>query len=276
MAVYAIGDLQGCFDSLNELLDKLAFSSSDSLWFAGDLVNRGPQSLECLRFVKGLGDRATTVLGNHDLHLLALTSGRFANKPNLTLQPILHAHDRDELLLWLRHRPIFHKNKELGWSMAHAGIHPLWDLETTVSLAREVESVFRGEAYLEFMQHMYGNHPDNWHADLVGHDRIRFAVNVFTRMRYCFEDGRIDFLHKGPPGTQGDDLRPWFDISRSAEFDFKLVFGHWSSLGYFNRNGVTGVDTGCLWGGSLTALRLDTPETEAISVKCPRHEKVHG
>ena len=276
MAVYAIGDLQGCFDSLNELLDKLAFGSADTLWFTGDLVNRGPQSLECLRYVKSLGERAITVLGNHDLHLLALASGRFANKPNRTLQPILHADDCNELLHWLRHRPIFFKDDDLGWSMAHAGIHPRWDLETVESLAREVEAELRGDSYLEFMQHMYGNHPDNWHANLTGHDRIRFAVNVFTRMRYCFDDGRIDFLHKGPLGTQGGDLKPWFDISRSANFDYKLVFGHWSALGFFNKNGVTGVDTGCLWGGSLTALRLDASESEPISIKCPRHEKVHG
>ena len=276
MAVYAIGDLQGCLDSFQELLDRLALCTGDSIWLTGDLVNRGPQSLETLRFVKNLDALAVTVLGNHDLHLLALDAGRFAEKPNPTLQPILKADDREDLLHWLRHRPLFHVDNRIGWAMAHAGIHPAWGINIANDLAREAEAVLRGEDFADFMRHMYGNHPDNWDPGLSGYDRIRFIVNVFTRIRFCADDGRMDFIHKGPIGSQDKGLRPWFDQIPNGALSHRLVFGHWSALGRGGTNSCFGIDTGCLWGGRLTALRLDHEKPYEISVPCPQHEKAHG
>jgi len=275
MAVYAIGDLQGCLDSYLELLDRLALTSSDKIWLTGDLVNRGPKSLETLRYVKSQGNQVVVVLGNHDLHLLALASGRFTAKPNPTLQPILHADDREELLDWLLHRPLMHRDDEIGWVMVHAGIHPRWNIELAEHLAREAEAVFRGPDHLAFIQDMYGNHPDNWEASLAGHDRIRFIVNAFTRMRFCGADGQMDYLHKGPIGSQGPDLYPWFELERPEPLSHRVVFGHWSALGHGGNQQCRGIDTGCLWGNQLTALRLDVAD-EKISIKCPRTEKVHG
>ena len=276
MAVYAIGDLQGCLDSFQELLDKLALCTGDSIWLTGDLVNRGPQSLETLRFVKELGPMAVTVLGNHDLHLLALDAGRFADKPNPTLQPILKAQDRGELLHWLRHRPLFHVDNEIGWAMAHAGIHPQWDIAQADKLAREAEAVLAGDEFDDFMRHMYGNHPDNWDPGLTGYDRIRFIVNVFTRIRFCSTEGRLDFIHKGPLGSQDKELFPWYSQIQDQSLTHRIVFGHWSALGRGGSGSCFGVDTGCLWGGELTALRIDHEQPYAISVPCPRHEKIHG
>ena len=273
MAVYAIGDIQGCLDSLLQLLDKLGAADSDQIWFTGDLVNRGPQSLETLRFVKDLGSRAVTVLGNHDLHLLALAAGRFHDKPNPTLQPVLHASDRDELLDWLRRRPLVHFDPEINWVLVHAGVHPHWDLELAQDLATETETLLRGEHHLDFMKHLYGNHPDIWDAQLSGYDRARFCINTMTRMRYCYADGRLDFLHKGPPGSQPANLFPWFDIERESPFPAKLVFGHWSALGHSTHGRFHGIDTGCLWGGRLSALRLDSEAASLTAVECVRHDK---
>jgi bis(5'-nucleosyl)-tetraphosphatase (symmetrical) len=258
---------------LQNLLDKLALVESDQIWLTGDLVNRGPKSLETLRFVKALGHRVIAVLGNHDLHLLALNEGRFHDKPNPTLQPILNAEDRDELLDWLRQLPLFHHDTELGWALVHAGIHPHWDLPLTRTLAAEVEALLRGEHHSDFLQHMYGNRPDNWDPDLSGDDRARFVINVMTRMRFCYGDGRLDFLHKGPPGSQGDALLPWYEVQRSVPFAAKTVFGHWSALGLGGQGQYQGIDTGCLWGGQLTAIRLDSAEVSSCSVECPRIEK---
>jgi len=276
MAVYAIGDLQGCLDSFQELLDRLALCTGDSIWLTGDLVNRGPQSLETLRYVKSLDSLAVTVLGNHDLHLLALDAGRFADKPNPTLQPILNADDREELLHWLKNRPLFHVDDRIGWGMAHAGIHPAWNIDLASDLAREAEAVLSGSDFADFMGHMYGNHPDNWDPGLSGYDRIRFIVNVFTRLRFCADDGRMDFIHKGPVGSQGEGLHAWFDQIPDGALSHRLVFGHWSALGRGGSSSCFGIDTGCLWGGRLTALRLDHEKPYEISVPCPRHEKPHG
>jgi bis(5'-nucleosyl)-tetraphosphatase (symmetrical) len=273
LAIYAIGDVQGCLGSLLQLLDNLGPSDSDSIWFTGDLVNRGPQSLETLRFVKGMGDQAISVLGNHDLHLLALAAGRFQDKPNPTLQPILLAPDRDELLDWLRHRPLFHHDSDVHWALVHAGIHPLWDLDLTLKLAAESEAFLRGNSFEDFLKNMYGNHPENWDPHLAGYDRARFCINVMTRMRFCFADGRLDFLHKGPPGSQPDDLIPWFELHRDPVSVPKIVFGHWSALGWVHHGRFHGVDTGCLWGGRLSALELDDTGSEVVSVECVRHEK---
>jgi len=274
LAVYAIGDIQGCLDSLKQLLDKLGVSDSDQIWFTGDLVNRGPQSLETLRFIRSLGNQAVSVLGNHDLHLLALAAGRFHDKPNPTLQPILKAGDREELLDWLRRRPLFHLDKQINWGLVHAGIHPHWDLSTAHRLADETETLLRGDAYDAFMKQLYGNHPENWDPNLTGFDRARFCINAMTRMRFCFPDGRLDFLHKGPPGSQPPELRPWFEIERETPVTPRIVFGHWSALGYHKIGPYYGIDTGCLWGGRLTALRLDEGGSEIVDVGCEKHHKL--
>lgn len=271
MATYAIGDIQGCHDDLQVLLEKLCFDPArDTLWFTGDLVNRGPKSLESLRFVKDLGDRAVTVLGNHDLHLLALWAGRQKDfKPTDTLRPILEAPDRDALLDWLRHRPLVHHDESLGFTLVHAGLPPQWDLETALACAAEVERTLQGADFPEFMNRMYGNEPRLWAEDLSGWDRLRFSVNCFTRLRYCTPEGELEFKQKGAPGTAKEPLVPWFQVKGRKSAGLRVVFGHWSTLGLHMRDGVYALDTGCLWGGTMTALRLDDPALPVVSVDCP-------
>ena len=272
MSTYAIGDVQGCYDELQRLLDSLHFDPArDRLWFTGDLVNRGPKSLQTLRLAREFD--AVSVLGNHDLHLLAVSEGIDDHRGNSdTLGPVLAAHDRDELLAWLRARPLLHHDAELGFAMIHAGLAPQWDLDTAKSCAAEVETVLRGPDYREFFAHMYGNEPDRWPAPgepaLTGMDRLRFIVNCFTRLRYCGPDGRLALKAKGAPGTQPDGAIPWFEIPGRASRGTKIVFGHWSTLGYRAAEDVWALDTGCLWGGQLTALHLG-PDPVAFSVDCP-------
>ena len=262
MATYAIGDIQGCFEPLQALLKKFDFDpQKDKLWFTGDLVNRGPQSLETLRYVKDLGNAAITVLGNHDLHLLAVSEGhqKFQHDSD-TLKPILQADDRDELLCWLRHQPLLHHDATLNLSMIHAGLPPQWDLAQAQTAAAEVESVLRGEDYLDFFNHMYGNLPEVWDEKHQGHDRLRFIVNCFTRLRFCTTKGKLALSAKGAPGTQPQGLLPWFQIPERASRDASIIFGHWSTLGLHLNDNVVSLDTGCLWGGELTALRLEDRE----------------
>lgn len=273
MATYAIGDLQGCYYPLQSLLKRLAFDPrSDRLWLVGDLVNRGDHSLECLRFVRDLGPAAVTVLGNHDLSLLALAQQpNAAGRVNATLRPILNAPDREDLLGWLRQRPLLHQDARLGWTMVHAGLAPQWDLDTAAERAREVENALRGPDHAEFLRHMYGNHPDRWRDDLAGWDRLRTIVNYMTRMRLCRPDsGAFDLDAKGPPGDAPPELTPWFAVPGRRSAASRMVFGHWSSLGRvaWPEHNVWGVDTGCVWGQKLTALRLDGPEPEVVAVGC--------
>ncbi|MDY6942862.1 MAG: symmetrical bis(5'-nucleosyl)-tetraphosphatase [Pseudomonadota bacterium] len=271
MAVYAIGDIQGCFDELQALLDRVTFDPSvDRIWLTGDLVNRGPQSLETLRFVKALGDSAITVLGNHDLHLLALDQGFGGDKENPTLRPILDAPDRAELMTWLRYRPLLHHDAELGFTMVHAGLPPAWDLPTAMACAAEVERVLRSDGAPKFLRKMYGNKPKQWRSDLSGTSRLRYITNAFTRMRFVDPNGRLDLRYKGAPGTQPSELVPWFQIPNRRSRDLKIVFGHWSTLGTVDAPGVYALDTGCLWGGELTALRLDsdTSPPPATCIRC--------
>lgn len=271
MAVYAIGDVQGCLDELQRLLDRLRFDpAADRLWFAGDLVNRGSQSLETLRFIRALGERAVSVLGNHDLHLLAISRYADRLKARDTLLPILAAPDRDPLLDWLRQRPLFHHDVTLGYSLVHAGLPPQWDLDQALACSREAEAVLRDDTHCrDFLAHMYGNQPDTWSAQLTGHDRLRFIVNACTRLRYCTPEGRLEFRHSGPPGSQPPGFLPWFEVPGRASRGLNILFGHWASLGAAAGPGVHPLDTGCVWGRQLTALRLDTDTPERISIDCP-------
>ena len=266
MAIYAIGDVQGCYDELLRLLDAIAFNEhSDQLWFVGDLVNRGPSSLETLRLVKSLGDSAITVLGNHDLHLLAASCAPPSANTKTALQQVLIAPDRDELIDWLRHRPLFHHDDR--FCMVHAGIPPQWDFNQTKKMATLVEKSLQGTDYKNILKAMYGDKPDIWSPLLRGTSRLRFIINCFTRMRYCDAEGRLDLNYNGPPGSQPAYLMPWFAVPKRKKFDKKIVFGHWSSLGYYEGNNCYGIDTGCLWGGQLTALRLEA-QVERFGVDC--------
>ena len=262
--------MQGCFDELQDLLKKIVFDARhDVLWFTGDLVNRGPNSLQVLRFVKSLGNQAVTVLGNHDLHLLAVAQGheRYRNKD--TFDDILEAPDRGELLDWLRARPLLHHDAALGFTLIHAGLPPQWDLAQATSCAAEVEAALRGTDYTDYLEHMYGNEPDQWSDKLSGRKRLRFITNCFARLRYCDDAGRLALEEKGTPGTQAAPYLPWFEVPKRRNAELNIVFGHWSTLGPCNVKGIYPLDTGCLWGGALTALQLDGPKKgEQFSLPC--------
>lgn len=271
MAVYAIGDVQGCYDELRRLLDHLQFDDRrDTLWFCGDLVNRGPDSLAVLRFVMGLGDRAVTVLGNHDLHLLAMASGNDRKRrEDRSLDEVLAAPDRDELLHWLRHRPLLHADAELDFVLIHAGLPPQWDSTQALACAAEVEAVLRDESgHRDFFAHMYGNRPDRWSDSLQGMDRWRFTTNCLTRLRYCDLQGTLRLRDKGPPGTQSVGLLPWFKIPGRRSAGMRICCGHWSTLGYVATDNIWALDTGCLWGGALTALQLDERPPAPTHLRC--------
>jgi bis(5'-nucleosyl)-tetraphosphatase (symmetrical) len=255
MAIYAIGDIQGCYDEFRRLLDHIGFDpGQDQLWLAGDLVNRGPKSLETLRFVKGLGPAAVTVLGNHDLHLIAtvVSLGKAGKKD--TLGEILRAEDCEELITWLRHQKLFHHNDD--FCMLHAGLPPQWDFDTTLRMARETEQAMQSQDHERFFRSMYGNKPVVWRDDLLKTEKLRFAINCFSRLRYCTVDGVMDFGPKGAPGSQPEHLLPWFEVPGRKSIDMRIIFGHWSTLGYFDGYNCYSIDTGCLWGGQLTALEL--------------------
>jgi bis(5'-nucleosyl)-tetraphosphatase (symmetrical) len=258
MAVFAIGDVQGCYDDLMRLLERVHFDENeDKLWFAGDLVNRGPDSLGVLRFVKDLGASAVSVLGNHDLHLLALASGAASPRKKDTLDEVLSSPHRDECLDWLRHRPLLHHDEALGYTLVHAGLPPQWDLKQAKAGAQELESVLRDAGHAGFFRDMYGDEPRRWSPDLKGMDRLRFIVNCFTRLRYCSKAGDLDLKSKGAPGTQPEGYLPWFEVPDRASVGLHLLFGHWSTLGDISSHNVYPLDTGCVWGSRLTALRLD-------------------
>ena len=268
MATWAIGDLQGCLDPTRRLLDAIGFDPArDRLWFCGDLVNRGGESLETLRLVHSLRDNCVVTLGNHDLSLIAIAEREpdEQRKVNPDLQAVLFADDRDELLDWLRGQPLMHVDRALGWTMVHAGLAPKWTIPMAERHAREVEERLRGDGRRKLLRNMYGDDP-MWSPRLAGVERDRAIINVFTRMRYCSPRGRIDFEEKGAPGTQQPGLYPWYEVPGRAERDLRIVCGHWSALGLFIGHGVSAIDTGAVWGGKLTALRLDGEELRVVQV----------
>jgi len=224
----------------------------------GDLVNRGPRSLDVLRKVKQFGSAAITVLGNHDLHLLAVAASGGKLKSKDTLQEILHAPDRDELLDWLRHRPVLHHDSQLGYTMLHAGLPPQWDLATAQACANELQSTLADEARArDLFAHMYGDEPSMWSPDLTGFARLRFITNCFTRLRFCRADGRLELKHKGTIEEAPRNVMPWFRAPKRRSADLRIVCGHWSALGYHDDDGVLCIDTGCVWGAQLCAVQLD-------------------
>ncbi len=260
MATYAIGDVQGCYDALQRLLEKIRFDPAvDRLWFCGDLVNRGGQSLETLRLIHSLAIHSTIVLGNHDLSLLAIAQRAEADqrKVNPDLGRVLFAPDRDELIDWLRQQKLLHVDRTLGFAMVHAGLAPKWSIKIAEARAREVEEQLRGDGHRKVLRNMYGDKPA-WTPKLAGPERFRAIVNVFTRMRYCTPAGRIGFDDKGRPGTQTAGMYPWFEVPGHAPRELPVVCGHWSTLGLFMGLGIYSIDTGAVWGGRLTALELGT------------------
>jgi len=275
VSVYAIGDVQGCYDTLLRLIDHLQFDpGTDRLWFTGDLVNRGGQSLETLRFIRGLGDAAVSVLGNHDLHLIAESVKALERRQkNLDLRRVLEASDGQELIDWLRHRPLLHHDVERRFVMIHAGLAPQWTLDRAQLEAQRVEKELRGKDFKNVLLRMYGDKPGGWSRRLKGLDRTRATINTFTRMRYCDPRGQMHFDAKGPPGSQPAGFYPWFETPGGRTRDFRVVIGHWSALGRFQGMGVYGVDTGCVWGGKLTALKIqDEPDFIAVESAQPRGE----
>jgi len=268
MAVYAIGDLQGCHKALQRLLDKVEFSpDKDKIWLAGDLVSRGPKSLEVLRFVKELGDSAVCVLGNHDISLIAAHYGVI--KPHSSLKSIMKADDREELIDWLRMKPLLHVDSELGFYMAHAGIYPHWNLNQAQKFAHEVEVPLRGATTERWLEKVYGDEPSLWNESLQSYDRHRFILNAFTRMRGCNANGSLNFSVKGTAkDLQAKGLYPWFRLPTRVLLPHKVIFGHWSALGYHQDSQVISLDTGCVWGRKLTAVQLDNATIEPIQVAC--------
>ncbi|MFG6429428.1 symmetrical bis(5'-nucleosyl)-tetraphosphatase [Roseateles sp. LYH14W] len=269
---YLIGDLQGCCDAFERLLARLDFSPSrDRLWLLGDLVNRGPSSLATLRRLQALGDAATCLLGNHDLHLLAVAHGVRPAHRHDTLAPILQAPDREALLGWLRQQRL--AVSDAGWLMVHAGVVPQWDRSDTLVLAAEVEAVLRSADLPAFLHEMYGNEPARWDSALTGTARLRFTVNALTRLRFCAADGTMDFKTKDGAGAAPQGFLPWFDVPGRRTADVPIAFGHWSTLGLLDRPQLLGLDTGCIWGGRLTAARIAGLQREIIQVDCEQAQK---
>ncbi len=280
MATYAIGDVQGCFDELKALLTQINFKSDrDQLWFCGDIVNRGPKSLKTLRFIRSLEDNAITVLGNHDLHLLATAYDHQKPGKKDTLDAILQAKDAPELLNWLRHQHMVFHDKGKNITLLHAGIHPDWSIKKTLKLAKEVEQVLQSKNHINFYKHMYGDKPLNWDESLSGWSRYRFITNILTRLRYCDKHGKPALSAKGPPGSQSKHLFPWYEAPGRKSQEDTIIFGHWSTLphaGIESKNNTYAIDSGCLWGGVLTAMRIDREPFQYQCFNCPGAQKPPG
>ncbi|HEX7764648.1 MAG TPA: symmetrical bis(5'-nucleosyl)-tetraphosphatase [Cellvibrio sp.] len=259
MATYAIGDIQGCLEPLQCLLKKINFNpAKDKLWLAGDVINRGPDSLATLRFLYKLRDSVTLVLGNHDLHFIAVYYGLRKAGKNDTLDQLLIAPDRADLVYWLRQQPLVYHDAALGFTMVHAGIPPQWSLEQALMRSREVEQVLQGNAPEYLLENMYGNFPARWHDDLQGTERLRVITNYFTRMRFCSAEGELELQTKESADAAPIGFAPWFSLAGRKMRNEKIIFGHWAALeGRANTKNIYALDTGCVWGGELTALRLD-------------------
>jgi len=269
---YLVGDLQGCCDAFERLLAELQFSPSrDRLWLLGDLVNRGPQSLKTLKRLRSLGDAATCLLGNHDLHLLAVAEGIRPEHRSDTLREILQDAERDAWIAWVRARPL--AAEAHGWLLVHAGVVPQWSREQTLALAREVETMLRGPDLGAFLRVMYGNHPDRWSEHLQGADRWRFVINVLTRIRFCSDDGTLEFKAKEGADAAPPGYRPWFEVPGRRTEGVPIAFGHWSTLGLIARPDLLALDTGCVWGGQLTAVRVDGGRREVVQVGCEQTQR---
>lgn len=267
MATYAFGDLQGCFTEFQRLLDLIRFDSTqDKLWLVGDIVNRGPDSLSLLRFIKQANDAIVMVLGNHDLHLLMVAAGIARNHPSDTIQPILDAPDRDELLYWLRQQKLFHAEGE--YAMVHAGLLPSWSIAQAEQLSREVESALCHENHHELFSRMYGNEPNYWHDDWTGYIRLRVIINAMTRMRVCTPDGKMNFVFKGDLRSIPPGYMPWFNLPHRASQNATILCGHWSGLGIHITDHLIALDSGCVWGGKLTAIRLE--DRKVFQIPCAR------
>jgi bis(5'-nucleosyl)-tetraphosphatase (symmetrical) len=274
MATYAIGDVQGCYPELSRLLDKLRFDPmQDRLWFCGDLVNRGGQSLETLRLIHRLRENVVITLGNHDLSLLAIAQRKpdAQSRVNPELREVLFADDAPVLFEWLRNQKLLHHDETLGWGMVHAGLAPSWTLRQALRAAQEVERELSSPRHPRLLKNLFGNRPAAWSSRLQGIERFRASINTMTRMRYCDVNGRIDFEAKGVPGTQKPGLYPWFAVPGMRRRETRMVCGHWSALGRFAGLGLHAIDTGCVWGGQLTALRLDGEEPLYIPVNAEAH-----
>ncbi len=257
MATYAIGDIQGCYQSLQALLQKINFSvGRDEIWLAGDLINRGPDSLKTLEFIYRHQNSFRCVLGNHDLHFLAVEAGQHKSTRHDTFDELLISPNRKKLVQWLKEQPLFHYDSTLNFALVHAGQLPSWNLQQTTDYAKEVSDCLQSSKAIQFFKHMYGNLPSRWNPQLTGMERLRFITNALTRMRYCYSNGGLELDNKDSPENTSGKLLPWFEIKREA-LEYDLVFGHWASLqGQCSVNNFHALDTGCVWGGKLTALRL--------------------
>lgn len=270
--IYLLGDVQGCCDALDRMLAKVDFSPSrDRLYVLGDLVNRGPRSLDVLRRLEGFGESAVSLLGNHDLHLLAVAHGVGGQHRGDTLDTILDSPERDRWIAWLRQQRM--AVQAHGWLMVHAGVVPQWDAEKALALAAEVEAHLRSDELHDFLKVMYGNEPSQWREDLRGHDRLRFTINVLTRLRFCTADGRLDLMTKDGVGSAPEGYYPWFAVPGRKTAGVPIACGHWSTLGLVERTDLLAIDTGCVWGGHLTAVRIDGGRRDVIQVPCDEGRK---
>jgi bis(5'-nucleosyl)-tetraphosphatase (symmetrical) len=271
MSTYVIGDVQGCYQPLQDLLTHIGFSpNTDTLWFCGDIINRGPDSLACLRFIKNLSEKAITVLGNHDLALLVIANGFLRPKTQDTLEAILKAKDKLDLINWLTNRPLLHHSPEHKVTLVHAGIYPLWTLSEAKDYAHEAEVALQNKStQKELFKNLFGNHPNCWSSGLPYLDRLRFIINSFTRMRVLTLDGKMNFTFKGPVSKTPKGYFPWYKLSPLATQETKIIFGHWAALnGLCDSTSAMAIDTGCVWGNQLTAVCLET--NQKFSVACPK------
>ena len=270
--VWAIGDIQGCYEPLMKLLKKINFDPKrDKLWLAGDLVNRGNGSLEVMEYLYSIKDSLEIVLGNHDITLIAAYLG--IKKSNPTIDPVLQSPNADKFIKWLRSQKFLHIYEKLGYCMAHAGISPQFDLKMASKAAKEIEGKLRSDSYKEWLEHMFGNGVDSYDEDAGEIERERYIVSSFIRMRFCHPDGRLEFKQKGPPDKEPakeQDLLPWFKCPVKKNIDLKIVFGHWSTLGLYQDENVSCLDTGCVWNGALSAMRLDDGSGDIVQVKCAK------